>query len=66
MILQKVTLEKAKSLDSLETIYMMDSTKIDLNNLSNDMPKVPYFQVKENSDLLCGCYFFSRAIKYSI
>ena len=46
MILQKVTPENAKSLDSLETIYMMDSTMIDLNNLSNDMPKVPYFQVK--------------------
>jgi hypothetical protein len=64
MILQTVTPENSKHLDTLETIYMMDLSIIDLNKLSNDIPKVPFFQVKKNNDLYSGCYFFSRAIKY--
>jgi hypothetical protein len=65
MILKKITPENIDSLNWFDTIYISKKTIKNTNETLKKLQIQPFFEVKNNLDLLFGNYYFCNALNYS-
>lgn len=64
MILKKITPKNIKSINWFDTIYISEKTIRNTNETLKHLQMLPFFEVENNLDLLCGNYYFSNAIRF--